>query len=123
MNFWERRSAPVWAMCAVFVVVFAVQTSANEPWWAWCVAPAMILAVIAMVIDYDDKDGLLIRWRRISGAPRDGTPVLICNAATQSMRWAVWSDGCWRDGTTEAGGKIVGVPTPTHYAKLPDMPG
>jgi hypothetical protein len=66
----------------------------------------------------------------MDAAPRDGTPVLLCDARTGSMRWAVWAihpshadtwDGDflgWRDGTLAARGEIVGV-IPTHWRHLP----
>lgn len=73
------------------------------------------------------------KWREIETAPKDGTPVLLCDERTGSMRWAVWaqlpshaeghnSDWLgWRDGTIEAGGQTVGV-IPTHWRPLPLPP-
>ena len=73
------------------------------------------------------------KWREIETAPKDGTPVLLCDERTGSIRWAVWaqlpshaeghnSDWLgWRDGTIEAGGQTVGV-IPTHWRPLPLPP-
>lgn len=61
-------------------------------------------------------------WQPIETAPRGGTPILICNAATGSTRWAVFSGGWWRDGQVEAGGIICGCPEPTHWRPLPEPP-
>lgn len=56
------------------------------------------------------------RWHPIETAPKDGTPILVCDARTGSMRWAVWAlhpDHAkyphadflgWRDGTINARG-------------------
>lgn len=69
-------------------------------------------------------------WQPIKTAPRDGTPILVCDARTGSMRWAVWAARDiigppfplnWRDGTIEARGEIVGV-VPTHWMPLPEPP-
>lgn len=72
-------------------------------------------------------------WQTMETAPKDGTPVLLCDARTGSMRWAVWAQlpahangpGAdwlgWRDGTLEARGAIVGV-IPTHWMHLPEPP-
>jgi hypothetical protein len=68
--------------------------------------------------------GLVIEqgWQPIETAPRDGTPVLIGCGLTQSQRWAVWSGGMWRDGQESAGGRVSGVPSPTHWRPLPTPP-
>lgn len=72
-------------------------------------------------------------WRDIASAPRDGTPVLLCDARTGSIRWAVWAVHPehigspqenflgWRDGTLSAGGTIVGL-VATHWMPLPATP-
>ena len=62
------------------------------------------------------------RWLPIADAPRDGTPVLVCDASTGSMRWAVWSDGFWLDGQAGVGDAICGCPCPTAYMPLPPPP-
>ena len=61
-------------------------------------------------------------WQPIETAPMDGTPVMIGCSRTQSQRWAVWSGGMWRDGQDFAGGRISGVPSPTHWRPLPAPP-
>lgn len=73
-------------------------------------------------------------WKTIATAPKDGTPVLLCDERTESMRWAVWALNPehakylpeqdflgWRDGTLEARGSIVGVMA-THWQPLPAPP-
>jgi hypothetical protein len=62
------------------------------------------------------------RWQDIASAPTDGTPILVGCARTKSLRWAVWSDGYWRDGQAHAGGEICGCPEPTHWQPLPAAP-
>jgi hypothetical protein len=57
-------------------------------------------------------------WQPIETAPRDGEPIMIGCSRTQSQRWAVWSGGMWRDGQDFAGGRISGVPSPTHWRPL-----
>ena len=61
-------------------------------------------------------------WQPIATAPKDGRPILIGCSRTASIRWAVWSDGFWRDGQKKVGGRISGVPSPTHWQPLPPPP-
>ena len=60
-------------------------------------------------------------WQPIETAPKNGDPVLIGCNRTQSIRWAVWSEGFWRDGKASLGGQIVGVPSPSHWCPLPAL--
>jgi hypothetical protein len=80
---------------------------ANHKWKGWLAA-----------LSWERKN----RWKTIDSAPRDGTPILIGCDRTQSIRWAVWSDGMWRDGQAFAGGRVSGVPSPTHWRHLPELP-
>lgn len=61
-------------------------------------------------------------WRPIETAPKNGDPILIGCDRTQSIRWAVWSEGFWRDGQASVGGRIAGVPSPSHWRPLPEPP-
>lgn len=76
----------------------------------------------ALSLPTGSGEGLEEGWRTIDSAPKDGTPVLIAQAATGSIRWAVWSEGFWRDGQKRAGGQIVGCPSPTHWRPQPAPP-
>ena len=61
-------------------------------------------------------------WQSIETAPRNGEPILIACDRTGSQRWAVWSEGFWRDGRADCGGHICGIPAPTHWQPLPAPP-
>jgi len=87
----------------------------------------------AVIVSGELLAGVVPGWKTIDSAPRDGTPVLLCDARTGSMRWAVWAihpDHIgspqedflgWRDGTLRAGGTIVGL-VATHWMPLPAAP-
>src|SRR3954469_11202501 len=59
------------------------------------------------------------RWRPISTAPRDGTPVLVrCGEAAQNPRVAVFVEDTWMDpdGTYVLNAETTGLPT--HWAPV-----
>jgi hypothetical protein len=59
------------------------------------------------------------RWRPISTAPRDGTPVLVrCGEADQNPRVAVFVEDTWMDpdGTHVLNAETTGLPT--HWAPV-----
>lgn len=60
-------------------------------------------------------------WQPIETAPKDGTPILIAQENVGAIRWAVWSEGFFRDGIIEAGGRMS-LPRPTHWMPLPEPP-
>lgn len=61
-------------------------------------------------------------WQPIETAPIDGTPIIVGHRPTGSMRWAVWSEGFWRDGQDSADGRICGCPHPTDWRPLSAPP-
>ena len=77
-------------------------------------------AIAAEILEYIAS--VAPTWQPIETAPRDGFPILIACARTQSIRWAVWSGKMWRDGQASAGGRVSGVPAPTHWQPLPSPP-